>query len=87
MIDKVTVAKYRNVFQTPEGKEVFADILTELGFFKATIATDQEATLSNFSKLLLAKLGIWHENNAKALAESLINLPGHSQEVEEDQDE
>ena len=82
---KETVAKYRNVFGTSEGKEVFFDILEELGFFKSEILTTEDATKNNFAKLLLAKVGSWHANNSRALANAFLSLPGFAQIDDEEE--
>ena len=80
------VAKYRNVFGSPEGREVFFDILEELGFFKSEILTTEDATKNNFAKLMLAKVGSWHPNNSRGLAEAFLNLPGYAQIDEEEEE-
>jgi hypothetical protein len=88
--DRITneeVAKYRNVFMAGDGPEVLADLLTELGFFKARLYSPEEVALVDFSKLLLAKLGIWHQKNARSLVEAMIALPGFEQEEPSDADD
>ena len=84
---KVSVAKYRNVFSSPEGKEVFFDILEELGFFKSETLTSDDATKNNFAKLLLAKVGSWHPNNSQDLANAFLSLPGFAQIDDEEIDD
>jgi hypothetical protein len=73
-MDNLT-AKYRSVFQTDLGKEVLADILTDLGFFEpnddsnTTVIITKEA-LRDYGLALLMKCGM---NNQKKATEMLLN--------------
>lgn len=80
MSDQTTVANYQAAFHTPAGREVFIDILGQLGFFSAAIETDADRIRLNEAHAFLANCGIWHPNNARAIADALLALPGHHQE-------
>jgi len=56
--------RYRNVFSTPHGKVVLADILLELRFFQE-IKTEEDKFLSNYAKRLLHLCGGWSCELAK----------------------
>ena len=75
-----TVNSYQSTFQTKQGRLVFADILSELGFFNGAIETEEDRIRLNAAHAFLAKCGIWHQANAAAIAEKLLNLPAHAQE-------
>jgi hypothetical protein len=76
-----TVNKYQTTFNsTPQGREVFADILDQLGFGKALIETEEDRIRLNECHAFLAKCGIWHPDNAQAISEALLKLPARHQE-------
>lgn len=89
LISIETVHLYQNVFNgNPDGRMVLQDILTELSFFDAVIETEEQRVLLNASHLLLAKLGVWHPDNAQAFTEAIMKLPARHQEAtKETQDE
>lgn len=64
---------YRNVFfGTEEGKEVLDDILRELSFFSTNNPEDiAQAALSNAGKVILAKCGIWTDENTRSIIDVL----------------
>lgn len=75
-IDAETVATFREVFDTPAGREVLAWLLSVLGFFSSTDSSAEEALMASVGKLILAKLGIWHPSRMLSLTNALMELPG-----------
>jgi DNA-directed RNA polymerase subunit F len=82
---KTMEAKYANVFNSPEGREVLADLLAELNFFN-TCETQEQVALSNFAKSILMKMGKWHPENIRAMVDDIMNLPTKAIAQEGDQD-
>jgi hypothetical protein len=80
MITASTISKYKNVFGTPEGQEVLADLLTELSFFDAAIETEAQRIGINFAHLVLAKLGAWDQRNADGFISAILAMPAYPQE-------
>jgi len=68
---------YRRVFCRPEGTEVLADMLEELGFFNMTDERDEGAVaLLNFARRLMIKCGLGFETEQGRLAvvESMLGI-------------
>lgn len=68
---------YRRVFCRPEGTEVMADMLEELGFFNTTDERDEGAVaLLNFARRLIIKCGLTFdtEQGRIAVVESLLGI-------------
>ncbi len=54
--------KYRNVFKTPDGQFVLADILNDCQFFSLADMTDpSDIARLNMGKRILGKLGVWED--------------------------
>lgn len=63
------VNKYRNLFSTPRGRVVLADMLMDLRFF-TQVETDEDRHLSNYAKRLLHLCGGWSCELAKPIKEN-----------------
>jgi hypothetical protein len=71
---------YQNTFADYEGAKVLDDILRECSFFCTLNPEDAgQVALHNFSKSLLAKIGIWTDANTEGIVKALYTLP--TQEV------
>jgi hypothetical protein len=65
--------QYFEVFNTLQGKAVLADMLDDLHVFDA-LATDEDATLNTYGKLLLSKIGIIQGDNVGEIVNSLMGV-------------
>lgn len=74
-IDMSTIAVYRRVFNTDDGREVLTDLLTILGFFSTSNASIEEALLENVGKLILAKCGAWHAEQLRTITKQIMEQP------------
>lgn len=74
-IDHNTVRTYRQVFDTPEGREVLADLLAIMGFYSTSVDSIEESMLQNVGKLILAKCGAWHAQQIRSITEAIMELP------------
>ena len=83
-IDREMVAKFRRVFDNPDGREVLSYLLSELGHFDTEIETERDLVEQNFAKRLLRYLGVWNAENVNDLVEAFMRM---SPQVKEDQDE
>ena len=72
--DSVNIEIYRKVFLSEHGRVVLADILNELNHMAMDVQSPEELALSNFSKLLLSKLGIWRPHNLKRIVDAYLNM-------------
>lgn len=77
--EKEIQQKYRNLFSTPEGKEVLAHMLTLLHFFDEMVR-DEDIVLRNFANKILAILGVWQAMNAKRIVDTFLRMPIESAE-------
>jgi hypothetical protein len=66
---------YRSVFFTPEGRQVLAHLLTDMGLFNELEATEYEVSQHNVGIRLLARLGIIRPNNIQEIVNALMDLP------------
>jgi hypothetical protein len=64
---------YRTTFSSPEGREALLYIISDLGFFDATV-DDTSQALRNFAVRLLEQMGILHETNAEHIVTQLLKL-------------
>ena len=72
--EKEIQQKYRNVFSSPEGKEVLTHLLSLLHFFDEMVVED-DIVLRNFAYKLLGILGIWQSMNASRIVETFLRMP------------
>ena len=66
---------YRSVFFHPEGRQVLAHLLTDLGLFNELEATEDEVATHNASIRILTRLGIIKADNIQAIVDALMDLP------------
>lgn len=66
---------YRSVFFSPEGRQVLAHLLTDLGIFNELEATEYEVGQHNAGIRILARLGIIKGDNIQAMVDALLDLP------------
>ncbi len=69
-----SIKQYRRVFNTPDGRQVLADMLGDLHYHD-TIPNQGDAVLHNYAKTLLYKLGILQDHNEVAIVEAFFDLP------------
>jgi hypothetical protein len=66
---------YRGVFYSPEGRQVLAHLLTDLGIFNELEATEHEVSQHNAGIRILTRLGIIRANNIQNIVNALLDLP------------
>lgn len=66
---------YRSVFHTPEGKQVLAHLLTDLGLFNELEPSEYEVAQHNAGIKILQRLGIIRAENIQSIIDALMNLP------------
>lgn len=64
---------YRSVFNNPSGRIVLADILVGLKFFD-TVEAPEDIALSNFARLLLARIGVWSAENVDIIVATFLEI-------------
>jgi hypothetical protein len=67
------VVSYRAVFCTKEGRRVLKDMLSDLQYH-SSVGMDN-ASLHNYAKFLLFKIGALQDHNEEALVDALLDLP------------
>lgn len=67
-------SQYRNTFTSHAGRVVLGHMLAELKFF-STAMTDEEVTLQNYAKNLLAHLGVLDAENVQRITDALLTVP------------
>ena len=72
---------YRKVFGSHEGRLVLMDMLNDLDFFEMEVESETKLVLQNYAKVILEKMGIWREHNAKRIADALLNMPYMEEEI------
>ena len=65
--------RYFTVFSSPDGRLVLADILQDLHAF-GEIVNEEDIALNNYSRLLLAKIGIIQGETATDIVNALMPL-------------
>ena len=66
---------YRNVFSSPEGKVVFADMLFRLCFFgRLDPDNPKQVALHNFAEELLTIIGAWRPENFQDIVTAMFQL-------------
>lgn len=71
-----TIRAYRAVLlKDQETREVLQDILSDLYFFSHTLETQEAVSLHNYSKALLAKLGIMLPSQIANVMDALALVP------------
>jgi hypothetical protein len=68
-------AKYRMVFGSELGREVFVDMMVDLGFLSGQVNTPEAIALGNYARLLLFKIGAWQDHNVRGIIDKLFELP------------
>lgn len=71
---------YRTVFDTPQGRRVLADILSDHGFYREAL-NDEDRILANAARRILAKLGAWEPGQELAIAGRLLSKEVYDDEV------
>jgi hypothetical protein len=66
---------YRSVFYSPEGRQVLAHLLTDLGLFNELEATEDEVGQHNAGIRILVRLGIIRAENIQTIVNSLLDIP------------
>ena len=66
---------YRSVFYSPEGRQVLAHLLTDLGIFNELEATGEEVAIHNAGIRILVRLGIIRAENIQNIVNALLELP------------
>ena len=66
---------YRSVFYPPEGRQVLAHLLTDLGLFNELEATENEVANHNAGIRILSRLGIIKAENVQAIVDRLLDIP------------
>ena len=66
---------YRSIFYPPEGRQVLAHLLTDLGLFNELEATEDEVAQHNAGIRILTRLGIIKAGNIQAIIDALMDLP------------
>jgi len=74
-MERELCAKYRAVFSTPNGREVFTDMMLDLGFLAGELSTPESVALGNYARLLLYKIGAWQDHNIRGIVDKLFELP------------
>lgn len=65
--------KYFIVFSSPDGRAVLADILQDLHAF-SVVENDEDVALCNYSRLLLANIGIIQDGNTGDIVNALMPI-------------
>lgn len=68
------VCTYRRVFCTPDGRAVLKDMLGDLHYHDS-VDDAGNATLHNYAKILLFKIGALQDHNEDAIVDALLDLP------------
>jgi hypothetical protein len=67
-------SQYRNTFTSKAGRVVLSHMLAELRFY-STAMTEEEVTLQNYAKNLLAHMGILDADNVQRITDALLTVP------------
>lgn len=68
------IRKWRSVFlETTPGREVLADMLTELHVFDS-VKNEEEMALQNFGKWILYRLGIYNDDTIYKIVDKLAEI-------------
>lgn len=66
--------KYRQVFNTPNGRIVFNHMLKELSFYTETGGDSQKVALNDYAKRLMAYVGIFDPKNFESETTEFVNV-------------
>ena len=66
---------YQRKLCDPAGELLLADMLNDLHFFDAHIATPEQEVLHNYAHKLLWKIGVWQDFNRWDITRALLGLP------------
>lgn len=66
---------YQRKFCDQTGELLLTDILNDLHFFDAHIATQEQEILHNYAHKLLWKIGVWQDFNRWDITRALLGLP------------
>jgi hypothetical protein len=65
---------YRRVFNTPDGRIVLEDMLSDLKLHD-TVDSQHDSTLQNYAKLILFKMGVLQDFNMVRIIDSYFKMP------------
>ena len=71
--NRVIMDKYRKLFSSQIGRDVLADMLTELGFFDYSSDDPMERGQQEYAKRLLRMCGIWKADHRRQIVWGLFN--------------
>lgn len=66
---------YQRKFCDQAGELLLTDILNDLHFFDAHIASAEQEILHNYAHTLLWKIGVWQDFNRYDITAALLGLP------------